>query len=320
MTTSPMRVSEFMLQLQKRLIEERKIAESTALQYLQTLFKLNNSQPFNNLAWAKKYEAVQTIINTYADSTQGNQYMVLSSALSLFADKSTYKAAYNHWREKMMEARKEIAEETKQHEKSDKQEENWLTWEEVSKKKSELKEDVSQFHLNKNITPSQFDKLQRYVVLSLYTDIPPRRNADYLEMFVVKKLGKEYPKDKNYYDLSTHKFHFCVYKTAKSYGEQVEDVPAELQSVLAAYIKHHPLAKTKVKEYRLLVKPDGGNLNSVNAITRILNKIFGKKIGSSMLRHIYLSSKYGNTSNDMEETAKAMAHSVSQQKDYIKHD
>jgi len=315
-----MRVSEFMLQLQKRLIEERKIAESTALQYLQTLFKLNNSQPFNNLAWAKKYEAVQTIINTYADSTQGNQYMVLSSALSLFADKSTYKAAYNHWREKMMEARKEIAEETKQHEKSDKQEENWLTWEEVSKKKSELKEDVSQFHLNKNITPSQFEKLQRYVVLSLYTDIPPRRNADYLEMFVVKKLSKEYPKDKNYYDLSTHKFHFCVYKTAKSYGEQVEDVPAELQTVLAAYIKHHPLAKTKVKEYRLLVKPDGGNLNSVNAITRILNKIFGKKIGSSMLRHIYLSSKYGNTSNDMEETAKAMAHSVSQQKDYIKHD
>jgi hypothetical protein len=315
-----MRVSEFMLQLQKRLIEERKIAESTALQYLQTLFKLNNSQPFNNLAWAKKYEAVQTIINTYADSTQGNQYMVLSSALSLFADKSTYKAAYNHWREKMMEARKEIAEETKQHEKSDKQEENWLTWEEVSKKKSELKEDVSQFHLNKNITPSQFEKLQRYVVLSLYTDIPPRRNADYLEMFVVKKLGKEYPKDKNYYDLSTHKFHFCVYKTAKSYGEQVEDVPEELQKVLAAYIKHHPLAKTKVKEFRLLVKPDGGNLNSVNAITRILNKIFGKKIGSSMLRHIYLSSKYGNTSNDMEETAKAMAHSVSQQKDYIKHD
>jgi integrase len=158
------------------------------------------------------------------------------------------------------------------------------------------------------------------MVLSLYTDIPPRRNADYLEMFVVKKLGKEYPKDKNYYDQSANKFHFCVYKTAKSYGEQIEDVPAELQSTLAAYIKHHPLAKAKVREFRLLVKADGSPLNSVNAITRILNKIFAKKIGSSMLRHIYLSSKYGETNNDMEETAKAMAHSVSQQKDYIKHD
>jgi integrase len=309
-----------MLQLQKRIIEERKVAESTALQYLQTLFKLNNSQPFNNLAWAKKYEAVQTIINGYADSTQGNQYMVLASALSLFSDKSTYKAAYNHWREKMMEARKEASAETATHEKSDKQEENWLTWEEVSKKKSELKEETSSFLLNKNITPAQFDKLQRYVVLSLYTDIPPRRNADYLEMFVVKRLGKEYPKDKNYYDLSTHKFHFCVYKTAKSYGEQVEDVPAELQATLAAYIKHHPLAKQKQREFRLLVKPDGGTLNSVNAITRILNKVFGKKIGSSLLRHIYLSSKYGDVSNDMEETAKAMGHSVSQARDYIKHD
>ena len=34
--------------------------------------------------------------------------MVLSSALSNFKDKSTYKAAYEHWKEKMMEARKEI--------------------------------------------------------------------------------------------------------------------------------------------------------------------------------------------------------------------
>jgi hypothetical protein len=61
-----------------------------------------------------------------------------------------------------------------------------------------LKEAISSFLSNKNISPAQFDQLQRYMVLSLYTDIPPRRNADYLEMFVVKKLGKEYPKDKNY--------------------------------------------------------------------------------------------------------------------------
>jgi len=128
-----MKVTDFMLNLAKQMQDERKISESTTTQYLQTLFKLNGSKPFNNLAWTKKIDNVQEIIDTYAKSTQGNQYMVLSSALSLFKDKATYKATYNHWKDKMMEARKESRNEPL-HEKSDKQEENWLTWEEVNKK------------------------------------------------------------------------------------------------------------------------------------------------------------------------------------------
>lgn len=314
-----MKVSDFMLTLAKKLQEERKIAESTATQYLQTLFKLNGSKPFNNLAWTKKFENVQNIINTYAVSTQGNQYMVLSSALSLFSDKATYKAAYNHWKDKMMEARKE-REATPIHDKSDKQEENWLTWEEVDKKKSGLSEEISFFRSNKHLTPAQWDTLLQYVVLSLYSDIQPRRNQDYLDMYVVKKLGKDYDKSKNYYDLATHRFVFNKYKTAKKHGEQIEAVPESLQSVLALYLSHHPLAKAKAKEFKLLVKQDGSPLNTVNSITRILNRIFGKKIGSSMLRHIYLSSKYGAITKEMEDDAKAMGHTVGQQKEYIKHE
>ena len=312
-----MKVSEFMLQLAKNLQEERKIAESTATQYLQTLFKLNGSKSFNNLSWTKKFDAVQTIIDTYADSTRGNQYMVLASALSLFKDKATYKAAYEHWKEKMMEARKE-REAQPIHEKSEKQEENWLTWEEIDKKKSELKEACSSFLSSKNITAAQFEKLQQYALLCIYTDIQPRRNQDYLEMYVVKKLGKEYPTDKNYYDMATQRFIFNKYKTAKKYKEQVEAVPEPLQAALKCYIAHHPLAKAKNKEFKLLVKPDGSPLNTVNSITRILNKIFGKKVGSSMLRHIYLSNKYGDITQEMEKDAEAMGHSVGVQKEYIK--
>jgi hypothetical protein len=314
-----MKVSEFMLQLQKKLMEERKVAESTATQYLQTLFKLNGSKPFNNLAWAKKYEAVQAIIDTYAKSTQGNQYMVLSSALSLFNDKATYKGAYSHWRDKMMEARKE-RDAVPDGQKTDTQEENWLTWEEVDKKKSGLSEEISSYPLTKAITPGQFDKLLQFTVLSLYTDIQPRRNQDYLDMFVVKKLGKDYDKTKNYYDLATHRFIFNKYKTAKKWGEQVENVPEPLQKTIATYLAHHPLAKSKAKEYKFLVKHDGSGLNTVNSITRILNRIFGKKVGSSMLRHIYLSSKYGAVTAEMEKDAAAMGHTLGVQREYIKHE
>ena len=316
MATS-MKVTDFMIQLQNRLIADRKIAESTANQYIQTLWSLNGKRPFNNLAWLKKFNEVQERINTYAPSTQLNQYMVLTSALSLFADKPTYKSAYNYWKDKMMEGKKEKAG-SNPHEKSDTQEENWLTWDEVSKKKFGLKEDISQFISNRNITAGQYDKLLQYVVLSLYTDIAPRRNQDYLDMYVVKKLTKDADTNKNYYDLTTHKFYFNKYKTAKTYGQQSVDVPPELQTALAVYLKHHPLDKSKQKEFKLLVKQDGSNLNSVNAITRILNRIFGKNVGSSMLRHIYITSKYGNTIKDMEETAEEMGHSVSEQRQYMK--
>lgn len=314
-----MKTTDFMLNLAKQLMDERKIAESTATQYLQTLFKLNNSKPFNNLAWTKKTDVVQSVIDTYAESTQGNQYMVLASALSPYSSKPTYKKAYEHWKNQMMEARKK-REETPQHEKSDKQEENWLTWEEINKKKSELKEEILLFLSSKHISNTQYDKLLSYVVLSLYTDIQPRRNQDYLDMYVVKKLGKDADTNKNYYDISTQRFVFNKYKTARKHGSQIVEIPETLQQTLSDFLKHHPLTKTKAKEYKLLVKHDGSPLTIVNAITRILNKIFGKRIGSSMLRHIYLSSKYGNVLQEMEKDSATMAHSTSQQKEYIKYD
>jgi integrase len=135
-------------------------------------------------------------------------------------------------------------------------------------------------------------------------------------MYCVKKLGKDYPTDKNYYDMTTQRFVFNKYKTAKKYKEQVESVPESLQAVLKCYLAHHPLAKQK--EFKLLVKPDGSPLNTVNSITRILNKVFGKKVGSSMLRHIYLSGKYGKVVEDMEKDAEAMGHSTGVQKEYVK--
>lgn len=315
---SAIKTTDFMLQLSQRLIKEREIAESTATQYLQTLYKLGGSKPFTNLAWARKFEEVQKRIDEYAPSTQGNQYMVLTSALSLFSDKPTYKAAHAHWRDKMMESRKAKKEEPI-HEKSETQDENWLTWNEIETKKEGLREDIKDFVDNKTISNTQYDKLLQYVVLSLYTDIQPRRNQDFLEMYVVKKFGKDNDAAKNYYDIHNHKFIFNKYKTAKTHNQQMVDVPEPLHQTLTAFIKHHPLAKQKSKEFKLLVKADGSNLNSVNAITRILNRVFGKKVGSSMLRHAYLSSKYGEVSKDMEEDAEAMGHSTAVQKEYIKY-
>jgi hypothetical protein len=140
-------------------------------------------------------------------------------------------------------------------------------------------------------------------------------------MFVVGKWNDKMDTNKNYLDLSTKKMVFNKYKTAKKYGQQIVeygDNPT-LTNAINMYLKHTPLHKgkiTKATEFRFLCYEDGSPLTAVNAITRILNKCLGKKVGSSMLRHIFLSNKYDI--KDMKETAEDMGHSVHEALKYAK--
>ena len=59
-----------------------------------------------------------------------------------------------------------------------------------------------------------------------------------------------------------------------------------------------------------MVDSEGNPLSSNNAITRILNKIFDKKIGSSMLRNIYLTTKYASSNKEKQLDATAMGNSI----------
>jgi hypothetical protein len=202
-----------------------------------------------------------------------------------------------------------------------------MKWEEVVNKREKLKKDCEEFLNNKMITQTQFNKLLSYLILLLYTDIPPRRNQDYSQMYVVGAYKDGMDNNKNYFDFKNKQFIFNTYKTSKKYGKQVVDLkdsPLLLQA-LDNYLKFHPLnpKKNTLKipektEFKLLVNLDGSSSNAPNSITRVLNKIFdGKKIGSSMLRHIYLSSKYDI--NEMKKDSEIMAHSLQQQKDYLKY-
>ena len=225
---------------------------------------------------------------------------------------------------------------------SDKQKENWIPWEDVVAKREELETLVKAFPKSK-LSQAQYDILLQWVILSLYTLYPPRRNKDYQNMYVVPNHSDTMPKDRNYLSIGVvsdgkHKgqhniegaeFIFNDYKTASTYGTFVEDdIPLKLREVFDTYLNYHPqLIKGKFpksKQVPLLVHYDGSPFTQINTITRILNRTLGKKVGSSMLRHIYLSHKYGKTMELIEEThggalaeqaedASKMGHSVATQ-------
>jgi len=307
--------TEFMLTLRGHLLTEKKVAETTADAYIKTLTILNDKKPFKNLNFLKKTEDVLAKVAEYADSTQKAVLATIVSVLSLDTKTPAKKKLYELYREKMMGKVEEVkkVEATNEGQKTKKQTENWMTWEEVNEKKKALQTEVDASRKKKTLLVGEYDHLLSLVVLSLYTDTQPRRNLDYQKMLVVKNWKEEMPVDHNYYDLKGHRFVFNQFKTAKTYGRQIVELPESLKATLTYYIKRHPLAKEMKTGYPLLVDDKGEPLVAVNAITRILNKIFGKKVGSSMLRHIFITDKYGGAKTEMEKDAEAMGHSVAEQ-------
>ena len=311
---SAMRVNEFMLELAKKLREEKKVAESTANAYIRAMYLLNGKQPYKNLTFLKNTSAIADLVSKYAESTIKTIYASIVSVLSLFKDKPTYKKIYQHYYDLMM-GKSEEAKQNESSDKTQKQTDNWITWDEVQKKVADLREKVAEFKSNKSITSQQYESLLHYLIVSLYTETQPRRNQDYLDMYVAKKQPTE--TEHNYVVLTKTKptsFIFNKFKTSKKYGQQTLEVPETLANVISEYLKFHPLKKNA--SYKFLVSYDGTPVTAVNAITRVLNKIFGKRVGSSMLRHIFLSTKYDI--KEMEKDANAMGHSVEEQKKYMK--
>jgi len=294
-------------------LTEKGLAPSSIKLYVRNLEKLSDT-PLKNLSFLKDVEKITDKLQKYKENTKRGFLISIVSALSL--DKK-HKKLYDTYYKLMMDKNKELKAVEASGEKTETQQKNWITWDEVGTKMKDLEDKVNSF--GKEINAHQYDILLQEVILALYYYKAPRRN-EYQKMNLVKTITGQ-PDTLNYLDYDKKQFVFNVFKTARKEGQVKEDIPPELFAIIQKYLKYHPLVKgkiTKATNVPFLVYHDGKPLSQINAITRVLNKIFGKAVGSSMLRSIYLTSKYGNIKEEMREDSKAMSHSVEMQKDYIK--
>jgi hypothetical protein len=175
---------------------------------------------------------------------------------------------------------KKINDNTDNTTKSDTQKENWMNKTEVMDLWKKYDEEVATFANKRKIDEKQKKTLLQFMILSLYTLISPRRNKDFYLMKIVKKITPDLSDEFNYLDLKNKCFSFRSYKTAGKYNEQIEQIPENLFNVIKIYLKFH------TKDCDFFLCSDGKPLPHSNSITLILNSIFGKKVGCSMLRNI----------------------------------
>jgi integrase len=283
------------------LFDGKDISDSSKKLYTHNLVKLNGNV-IKNLNFLLKTDDILKKLEALKPNTRRSYFIAISSVLK---DKPKYKKAYDVYYPHLLTINKELKNNTT---KSEKATANWITQDEVKAKQKEL-ESILPLK-KKTITKEQYDALLNLVVLSLYTLNSPRRNKDYIDMV----YGKGDDKKLNYLD--GDKFIFNNYKTAKTYKEQIVDISPELLTILNVYKKYRPKENNN-----FLVMYDGAPLKTSTQMTRMLNKIFGKKIGCSMLRAIFLTDKYSDVVKDLKEDSADMGTSSSTaMSNYIKQD
>ena len=289
----------------KEFIGEKRptLSKSSITTYNSILTNLYKKVFGDNDIDVKKFNDTDKILK-HLNDTEPNKRKSVLSALVIITDNKIY-------REKMNGDIQTYNNEISKQEKSEAQEQNWVSQNEVREKYNQLENEAKLIYKKQHIKPSDLQQIQDYIILSLLggVHIPVRRSKDYVD-FKIKSVDKE--KD-NYIDDKWKELVFNSYKTAKTYGKQTLPIPPKLKAILKKWISVNPT------DY-LLFDKNYNPLTNVKLNQRF-NKIFGKKASVNIMRHSILTEKFGEQlkkNKELEKEMSAMGSSSNMATTYIK--
>ena len=249
-----------------------------------------------------KFNEADKILEHLKPLTPNKRKTVLA-ALVIITDNKKY-------RDQMLADVRDYNKEISKQEKTEAQEENWVSQQEIEAMYNEMKKTFNMIYKKEHKSSNDLQVLQNFVILALFKLIAPRRSKDYVD-FKIKNINRD---TDNY--LQNGKFIFNSYKTAKTYGKQEVPIPRELSTIINKWIKVNPT------EYLLF----DVNMNPLSAVklNQRFNRIFdGKKVSVNMLRHSFLTDKFGDQikkEKEINNTMEDMGSSSNMLKTYIKND
>lgn len=160
---------------------------------------------------------------------------------------------------------------------------------------------------------------QHFLLLSIVLNTPPKR-SDYGSMKVYRNKDPNI-KDANYVVLHTDTqtpsyMVFTIYKTAKNYSRVDEVLNRQLYKDISDSLRRHPRSHLFVNRFG---DPFATNHLYSQWVSAAFERMFGRKTGVSMLRHIYITEELDFNALSLEERgdiAKQMLHSKGLQEKY----
>ena len=293
------------------------ISDSTVSAYTVNLEKLHDrlhgTRSFEDLEWLKDSAAVLESLQKHCVSylTQRNY---LNAVVVILLNRDGFQAAlhtYQAHRDKFNDQYMEI-QQTK--EPSAKQAQNWVPLSEIRELIDEYDEHAKLLRNHADINLKDKVAMQDRFMLHFWTTYPMRNDLHDTRVITKRVFNAldQVDKDNKNYIIVGKEVVLSIgnYKTRKKYG--VKKIPIEEKPVLKAMKQW--LSVSPNSEYILVNVKDGTPMSSLHItqnLTRIFKKHFNKSVGSTLLRHIVLTEKFGKQLQDMELMADMMAHTVS---------
>ena len=299
------------MSLKEFLKEKRSSLSDSSLTTYSSLLRSLYKRIWDGEIDPKKFKDTNRIMEALKDVPPNNRKTTLS-ALVIATGEDAY-------RDMMLNDIKSYNQQISKQEKTEQQEKNWVTQEEVKNKYIELQRRAMKLYKSANISNADLQEIQNFIILALLSgvNIPVRRSKDFVD-FKIRNINKE---QDNYISDDAKELVFNSYKTAKHYGTQKIKLPTILRNILKKWIQVNP------SDYLLIDSrgnPLGGvESNSTNGAVKLnqrLERIFNKKVGVNGLRHSILTHKFGDQDAEVKKTMRDMGSSAQQLTTYVKND
>lgn len=303
-------IEKYINKLNDKNNNDNTITKSTIKTYVSNIYKiykLNNldNEEFEPEDFLYEYKKIIQSIDDMKNITTKKTYIAsILYILRPYEDKR--KKIYSDYLFKLKDI---INEEKLNQNKNDKEIKNWIKPEELKTIYNNLKNNYELLLSDKTIKNSDYQKLQDYIIISLYFLQKPRRLKDYTEL---KYNNIDIKKD-NYIDFKNKQFIFNDFKTKKKFINNKVDIENSLLNKLLLFIKLKKNNKYLNNEY-ILESNNNQKLSSVNLNYR-LNNLLGDNISVNMLRKSYLTDIYKDIPNlkDILKVQNDMANSFAEQ-------
>lgn len=272
------------------------LSPQTIASYAAILKELQIEFKCQDLSFTKKTPAVIKYIEGLpkAYATRKLYYAVLVSTLRDLKKGRTklIREAEEIYRAKMVEYNTKLAEKAAEQTLSERESKIYLEWPDIIRAWENLSKEKDKY-------------LEDYVVLSLYTLLPPLR-SDYSPIRLTRTRD-EIKDNKLVVDASGMEFILHEYKTAAKYGPHSIKVPPALEDVL------HEWLQINTSGWLFI---DGASPRSdkwlAKRIITIMKRLTGKGAGINILRHSYITHMRAGEKPilESEKLASSMCHSV----------
>jgi len=267
-----------------------------------------------------KRKEILEYLSTLSNSVKKKMIASIMVAISPEKNKplEKYSSLYNTLKLMLNKENGIYLESVSNNKKSDKDEKNLTTMNELHKVRERLLKHIKAkgYDLKKDKgveSKKDFFLIQKYLIASLYTLLPPRRLI-YSDMKIVNKKEfdalSEKEKEDDAYLVNVNKsrkyFYYGKEADKSSTEEAVKiDVPKSLNNLLNFW--------TGINKKDYLLLNNQGQKLSKNNLSKEVRSIFSNKsknISVNLIRKIYISERFADVNKEKKEIAEQMNHSV----------